>query len=104
MNINLADVVIIIVLIIAIIAALIVIKRNKGKCAYCAHYETCPFKKVIKNRKRGSELLDSKPMPKLGNHVYFYDNGQLVMRIIPKGMTPQETIDEYKRNRCKDIN
>ena len=42
--------------------------------------------------------------PKLGNHVYFWDNGQLVMRIIPNGMTPQETIDEYKRNRCKDIN
>lgn len=42
--------------------------------------------------------------PRLGNHVYFYDDGKLVMKIIPEDMTPEEVIREYKRNRCKDIN
>lgn len=51
MELNIADIVIIIVLLIAIIASLIVIRRNKGKCAYCTHYDTCPFKKVIEDAK-----------------------------------------------------
>ena len=42
--------------------------------------------------------------PRLGNHVYFYDDGKLVMKIIPEDMTPEEVIEEFKRNNSLDSN
>lgn len=45
MSINVIDIIVGIVIIFASIVALIVIKRNNGKCAYCAHYDSCPFRK-----------------------------------------------------------
>lgn len=66
------------------------------------------FKKAIRTEKKGPEALLEPSMttnkPRLGNHVYFYDDGKLVMKIIPEDMTPEEVIRDYKRNRCKDIN
>lgn len=49
-------------------------------------------------------MCRKKEEPKLGNHVYFWVDGKMVMVIIPEGMTPEEAIADYKRNRCKDIN
>ena len=46
MKVNIYDVIIVIVLVVLVIAALIVMSRNKGKCAYCNHADSCPFKKV----------------------------------------------------------
>lgn len=51
MKINILDIVIVLILIVAIISALIVIRRNKGKCAYCNLADNCPFRKVNKNVK-----------------------------------------------------
>lgn len=41
---NGSNVLIIIILIVLFIASIIVIRRNKGKCNGCSHYENCPFK------------------------------------------------------------
>lgn len=46
MGLKLVDIIILIIIFIVAIAALIMIRRNKGKCAYCTHSENCPFKKV----------------------------------------------------------
>lgn len=51
MNLNVFDVLIILVIVILFIIALISIRRNKGKCAYCSHSKSCPFKKVNKDVK-----------------------------------------------------
>ena len=44
-----ANVIVLIVLAIAVAVAIVLIRRSKGKCAYCSHNETCPFRKVNKN-------------------------------------------------------
>jgi len=46
MEINYADIIVIFILLVTLILSIIIIKRNKGKCAYCRHNDNCPFKKV----------------------------------------------------------
>lgn len=42
---NYGSLIVLLIIIVLVITSIINIRKAKGKCAYCSHYDTCPFKK-----------------------------------------------------------
>lgn|GEM_PF-5281046 len=40
------DYILIGIIAVLVLTVLVILRRNKGKCAYCSHKENCPFKKL----------------------------------------------------------